>query len=156
MASDMWRTRSWYDRLRVPFSHPAWQPSDLVVATEPVTGQAFEKYDPQVPLARKISGTINLILITLLLVTAQQSQLLQGYEAYAWVMMLWLGVSNAALLSNYDSAWFRVQDASKLLVLCTLAAQLSAAMALVVIPLALMGTVWQWFEREAEVASATS
>jgi len=71
-------------------------------------------------------------------------------------MMLWLGVSNAALLSNYDSAWFRVQDASKLLVLCTLAAQLSAAMALVVIPLALMGTVWQWFEREAEVASATS
>ena len=103
-----------------------------------------------------MSGTINLILITLLLVTAQQSQLLQGYEVYAWVMMLWLGVSNAALLSNYDSAWFRVQDVLKLLVLCALAAQLSAAAALVVIPLALMGTIWQWFEREAEVASATS
>jgi hypothetical protein len=103
-----------------------------------------------------MSGTINLILITLLLVAAQRSQVLQGYEAYAWGMMLWLGVSNAALLSNYDSVWFRVQDVLKLLVLCTLAAQLSAATALVVIPLALMGTVWQWFEREAEVANATS
>ena len=156
MASDMWRTRSWYDRLRVPFSHPAWQPSDLMVAEEPVTGEPFEKYDPQVSRVRKMSGTINLISITLLLVTAQQSQLLHGYEAYAWVLMLWLGVSNAALLSNYDSAWFRVQDVLKLLVLCTLAAQLSAATALVIIPLALMGTVWQWFDREAEVASATS
>jgi len=156
MASDMWRTRSWSDRLRVPFSHPAWQPSDLVAAAEPYTGQAFEKYDPQVSRSRKMSGTINLILITLLLVAAQRSQVLQGYEAYAWGMMLWLGVSNAALLSNYDSVWFRVQDVLKLLVLCTLAAQLSAATALVVIPLALMGTVWQWFEREAEVASATS
>jgi hypothetical protein len=103
-----------------------------------------------------MSGTINLIVITLLLVVAQQSQVLQGYEAYAWGMMLWLGVSNAALLSNYDSAWFRVQDVVKLVVLCTLAAQLSAVMALVVIPLALMGTVWQWCEREVEVASATS
>ncbi|MEC8159078.1 MAG: sterol desaturase family protein, partial [Pseudomonadota bacterium] len=92
----------------------------------------------------------------LLLVTAQRSQVLQGYEAYAWGMMLWLGVSNAALLSNHDSAWFRVQDVLKLLVLCTLAAQLSEATALVVIPLALMAAVWPWVEREAEVASATS
>ena len=96
-----------------------------------------------------MSGTINLILITLLLVVAQQSQLLQGYEAYAWGMMLWLGVANAALLSNYDSAWFRVQEVLKLLVLCALAAKLSVATALVTIPLALMGTCWQWFEREA-------
>ena len=102
-----------------------------------------------------MSGTINLILITLLLVTAQQSQILQGYEAFAWGMMLWLGVANAALLSNYDSVWFRVQDALKLLVLCALAAQLSVAMAFVAIPLAVMGTVWQWFETEAEVANAT-
>ena len=156
MASDMWRTRSWSDRLRVPFSHPAWQPSDLVTEAESVTGEPFEKYDPQVSRVRKMSGTINLILITLLLVVAQQSQLLQGYEAYAWGMMLWLGVANAALLSNYDSAWFRVQEVLKLLVLCALAAKLSVATALVTIPLALMGTCWQWFEREAEVASATS
>ena len=71
-------------------------------------------------------------------------------------MMLWLGVSNAALLSNYDSAWFRMQDVLKMLVLCALAAQLSVATAFVVTPLAVMGTVWQWFEREAEVANATS
>ena len=71
-------------------------------------------------------------------------------------MMLWLGVANAALLSNYDSAWFRVQDVLKLLVLCALAAQLSVAMAFIAILLAVMGTVWQWFEREAEVAHATS
>jgi hypothetical protein len=103
-----------------------------------------------------MSGTINLILITLLLVMAQQSQLLQGYEAYAWGMMLWLGVANAVLLSNYDSAWFRVQEVLKLLVLCALAAKLSVASALVTIPLALVGTSWQWFEREAEVATATS
>jgi hypothetical protein len=49
-----------------------------------------------------------------------------------------------------------VQDVLKLLVLCTLAVQLSEATALVVIPLALMATVWPWFESEAEVASATS
>ena len=96
-----------------------------------------------------MSGTINLILITLLLVVAQQGQFLQGYEAYAWGMMLWLGAANAALLSNYDSAWFRMQDLLKLLVLCALAAQLLPEMALVIIPLALMGTLWQWFEREA-------
>jgi hypothetical protein len=94
--------------------------------------------------------------MTLLLVLAQQSQLLQGYEAFAWGMMLWLGVANAALLSNYDSAWFRVQDVLKLLVLCALAARLSVATALVAIPLAVMGTIWQWFEREAKVANATS
>ena len=124
---------------------------------ESVTGEPFEKYDPQVSRVRKMSGTVNLILITLLLVVAQQSQLLQGYEAYAWGMMLWLGVANAALLSNYDSAWFRVQEVLKLLVLCVLAAKLSVATALVTIPFALMGTCWQWFERQAEVAaSATS
>jgi hypothetical protein len=156
MASDMWRARSWSDRLRVPFSHPAWQPSDLVTEAESITGEPFEKYDPQVSRVRKMSGTVNLILITLLLVVAQQSQLLQGYEAYAWGMMLWLGVANAALLSNYDSAWFRVQDVLKMLVLCALAVQLSVATAFVVIPLTVMGVVWQWFEKETEVASATS
>jgi hypothetical protein len=71
-------------------------------------------------------------------------------------MMLWLGVANAALLSNYDSAWFRVQDVLKMLVLCALAVQLSVATAFVVIPLTVMGVVWQWFEKETEVASATS
>jgi hypothetical protein len=71
-------------------------------------------------------------------------------------MMLWLGVSNAALLSNYDSAWFRVQDVLKLLVLCALATQLSATLTLVILPLALTGALWQWFEREGEVARATS
>ena len=103
-----------------------------------------------------MSGTINLIWITLLLVVAQQSQFLQGYEASAWGMMLWLGVANAALLSNHDSAWFRVQDALKLLALCALAAQLSPVIALIIIPLALMGTLWQWFDREALAANATS
>ena len=48
-----------------------------------------------------------------------------------------------------------MQDALKLLALCALAAQLSVAMAFVAIPLAVMGTVWQWFETEAEVANAT-
>ena len=71
-------------------------------------------------------------------------------------MMLWLGVANAALLSNYDSAWFRVQEVLKLLVLCVLAAQLSTAMALVIILSALTGTLWQWFDKEVGVASANS
>jgi hypothetical protein len=158
MISDMWRTRNWSERLRVPFSHPAWQPSDVVADPAPRTHatEPFEKYDPQVSRARKVSGTVNLILITLLLVAAQQSQLLQGFEPYAWTMMLWLGVANAALLSNYDSALFRVQEVVKLLVLGALAAQLSVASALAVIPLALTGTLWQWFERDAEVTNATS
>jgi hypothetical protein len=34
--------------------------------------------------------------------------------------------------------------------------QLSVATAFVVIPLTVMGVVWQWFEKETEVASATS
>jgi hypothetical protein len=71
-------------------------------------------------------------------------------------MMLWLGVANAALLSNHDSSWFRAQEVLKLLVLCALAVQLSVATAFVVIPLTVMGVVWQWFERETEVASTTS
>ena len=63
-------------------------------------------------------------------------------------MMLWLGVANAALLSNYDSVCFRAQEVVKVLVLGALAAQLSAATALIFILLALIGTFWQWFEKE--------
>ena len=44
-----------------------------------------------------MSGTINLILITLLLVATQQPTSAR-LQAYAWGMMLWLGVPNAALL----------------------------------------------------------
>tara|TARA_B100001109_G_C18634369_1_gene367574 strand:- start:166 stop:549 length:384 start_codon:yes stop_codon:yes gene_type:complete len=123
---------------------------------ESITGEPFEKYDPQVSRARKMSGTFNLILITLLLVAAQNSQLLRGYELFAWGMMLWLGVANAALLNNYDSAWFRVQELVKSLVLFVLATQLSAASAILIIPLSLAGTLWQWFERETEEVGATS
>jgi hypothetical protein len=120
-------------------------------ATEP-----FEKYDPQVSRARKLSGVANLILITLLLVVAQRSQLLLGYEAYAWAMMLWVGVANAALLSNYNSALFSAQEVVRLLVLGVLCAQLSSVIAYAVMPLAVAGALWQWVDRESEVANATS
>ena len=158
MLSDMWRTRNWSDRLRVPFSHPAWQPSDLVADPPPGTHatEPFEKYDPQVSRVRKLSGVANLILITLLLVVAQRSQLLLGYEAYAWAMMLWVGVANAALLSNYNSALFRAQEVVRLLVLGVLSAQLSSVIAYAVMPLAVVGALWQWVDRESEVANATS
>ena len=158
MLSDMWRTRNWSDRLRVPFSHPAWQPSDLVADPPPGTHatEPFEKYDPQVSRARKLSGVANLILITLLLVVAQRSQLRLGYEAYAWAMMLWVGVANAALLSNYNSALFRAQEVVRLLVLGVLSAQLSSVIAYAVMPLAVVGALWQWVDRESEVANATS
>ena len=158
MLSDMWRTRNWSDRWRVPFSHPAWQPSDVVADPAPGTHatEPFEKYDPQVSRARKLSGVANLILITLLLEVAQRSQLLLGYEAYAWAMMLWVGVANAALLSNYNSALFRAQEAVRLLVLGVLCAQLSSVIAYAVMPLAVVGALWQWVDRESEVANATS
>jgi hypothetical protein len=97
-----------------------------------------------------------LILITLLLVVAQRSQLLLGYEVYAWAMMLWVGVANAALLSNYNSALFRAQEVVRLLVLGVLSTQLSSVIAYAVMPLAVVGALWQWVDRESEVANATS
>lgn len=159
MFNDMRRTSSWSQRLWVPFSHPAWQPSDLdsdaSFASE--AGAPFEKYDPQVSVARKVSGAVNLILITVLLLLAQRGELLLGYEAYAWALMLWLGISNAALLSNYDSKLFRVEGFVKPLLLTLLAAQLSFQLVLFVAPMAFAGMVWQFFEREMkEVADATS
>lgn len=158
MLTDMVRTRSWTQRLWVPFSHPAWRPADLRsdVSTEGLVNETFEKYDPQVSWPRKMGGTANLILITLLLLLAQRSDMLGGYEAYAWALMLWLGVANAALLSNHDSRVFRFQELLKLVVLAALAAQLSPTPALMMATLALMATIWQWYERDEEVTGATS
>ncbi|MEL0152173.1 MAG: sterol desaturase family protein [Halieaceae bacterium] len=159
MFNDMRRTKSWAQRLWVPFSHPAWQPSDLV-ATTSLSNQEdppFEKYDPQISVARKVSGAVNLILITLLLLLAQRSEALHGYEAYAWAMMLWFGVANAALLSNADSRLFRLQEGLKLITLFAFSGLLSPQLALAVTPIALIGVSWQLFERERkEVADATS
>lgn len=159
MFNDMRQTRSWVQRLWVPFSHPAWQPSD-VAARKLLLNQEdppFEKYDPQVSVARKVSGAVNLILITVFLLLAQRGEALRGYEAYTWAMMLWFGVGNAALLSNFDSRLFRFQEILKLFVLTTLAVVLSPKLVLVITPLALLGVSWQFFEKQRkEVAGATS
>ena len=159
MFDDMRQTNSWTQRLWVPFSHPAWQPSD-VAATTSLSNQEdppFEKYDPQVSVARKVSGAVNLILITVFLLLAQRSEALRGYEGYVWALMLWFGVANAALLSNADSRLFRFQEGLKLIVLAVLAGLLSVQLALVVTPLTLIVVSWQFFEREnKEVAGATS
>jgi hypothetical protein len=71
-------------------------------------------------------------------------------------MMLCVGVANAALLSNYNSALFRAQEVVRLLVLGVLSAQLSSVIAYAVMPLAVVGALWQWVDRESEVANATS
>jgi len=159
MCNDMRQTNSWAQRLWVPFSHPAWQPSDVVAGNSSSNQEdpPFEKYDPQVSNARKVSGAANLVLITVLLILAQRSEILRGYEAYVWALMLWFGVANAALLSNAESRLFRFQEGLKLIALAVLAGLLSLPLALVITPLALIGVSWQLFEREsAEVAGATS
>ena len=159
MFNDMRQTRSWVQRLWVPFSHPAWQPSDVAAANSSVTREdpPFEKYDPQVSVARKVSGAVNLILITVLLLLAQRSEALRGYEAHTWAMMLWFGVANAALLSNADSRLFRLQEGVKLITFFVLAGLLSPQLTLAITPIALIGVSWQFFEKEREeVADATS
>lgn len=159
MFNDMRQTSNWAERLWVPFSHPGWQPSD-VAAARPLSEEdelPFEKYDPQVSVARKVSGAANLALITVLLILAQRSEILRGYEAYVWALMLWFGVGNAALLSNAESRLFRFQEGVKLIALAVLAGLLSLPLAFVITPLALIGVSWRLFERESkEVAGATS
>jgi hypothetical protein len=102
-----------------------------------------------------MSGAVNLILITLLLLLAQQSEMLVGFEMYVWALMLWLGVANAALLSNVDSRLFRLQEMVKALTLGVFALQLPTFTAILVISLALLGSGWQWVASK-EVAVATS
>jgi hypothetical protein len=102
-----------------------------------------------------MSGAVNLILITLLLLLAQQSEMLVGFEMYVWALMLWLGVANAALLSNVDSRLFRLQEIVKALALGVFALQLPTFTAILVISLALLGSGWQWVASK-EVAVATS
>jgi sterol desaturase/sphingolipid hydroxylase (fatty acid hydroxylase superfamily) len=157
ILSDMVRTRRWGERLWVPFSHPAWQPSDLRSdATSKGEGNVtFEKYDPKISRVRKMSGAANLIHITLLLLLAQQSEMLVGFEGYVWALMLWLGVANAALLSNADSRLFRFQEIVKALTLGVFALQLPTFTAVLVISLALLGSGWQWMASQ-EAAVATS
>ena len=159
MLNDMRQTKSWAQRLWVPFSHPAWQPSDIAPSNSLSiqNDQPFEKYDPRVSVMRKVSGVVNLILITVFLILAQRSELLRGYEVYVWALMLWLWVANAALLSNCDSAIFRFQEVLKLLLLVALPALLSPLLALIVSPLALVGASWLFLGRgRGEVAGATS
>jgi hypothetical protein len=153
----MVRTRHWGERLWVPFSHPAWQPSDLRsdATKKGEEDGPFEKYDPKISRVRKMSGAVNLILITLLLLLAQQSEMLVGFEMYVWALMLWLGVANAALLSNVDSRLFRLQEIVKALTLGVFALQLPTFTAILVISLALLGSGWQWVASK-EVAVATS
>ena len=157
ILSDMVRTRRWGERLWVPFSHPAWQPSDLRsdATKKGEEDGPFEKYDPKISRVRKMSGAVNLILITLLLLLAQQSEMLVGFEMYVWALMLWLGVANAALLSNVDSRLFRLQEIVKALTLGVFALQLPTFTAILVISLALLGSGWQWVASK-EVAVATS
>ena len=157
ILSDMVRTRRWGERLWVPFSHPAWQPSDLRsdATKKGEEDGPFEKYDPKISRVRKMSGAVNLILITLLLLLAQQSEMLVGFEMYVWALMLWLGVANAALLSNVDSRLFRLQEIVKALTLGVFALQLPTFTAILVISLALLGSGWQWIASK-EVAIATS
>ena len=157
ILSDMVRTRRWGERLWVPFSHPAWQPSDLRpdATSRGEEHGPFEKYDPKISRGRKMSGAANLIHITVLLLLAQQSEILVGFEGYVWALMLWLGVANAALLSNVDSRLFRLQEIVKVLTLSAFALQLPTFTALLVISLALLGAGWQWIGSK-EVAVATS
>jgi hypothetical protein len=91
----------------------------------------------------------------LLLLLAQQSEMLVGFEMYVWALMLWLGVANAALLSNVDSGLFRLQEMVKALTLGVFALQLPTFTAILVISLALLGSGWQWVASK-EVAVATS
>ena len=159
MLNEMRQTKSWAQRLWVPFSHPAWQPSDIAPSNSLSiqNDQPFEKYDPRVSVMRKVSGVVNLILITVFLILAQRSELLRDYEVYVWALMLWLGVANAALLSSCDSAIFRFQEVLKLLLLVALPALLSPLLALIVSPLALVGASWLFLGRgRGEVAGATS
>ena len=157
ILSDMVRTRRWGERLWVPFSHPAWQPSDLRpdATSRGEEHGPFEKYDPKISRVRKMSGAANLIHITVLLLLAQQSEILVGFEGYVWALMLWLGVANAALLSNVDSRLFRLQEIAKVLTLSAFALQLPTFTAVLVISLALLGAGWQWIGSK-EVAVATS
>ena len=157
ILSDMVRTRRWGERLWVPFSHPAWQPSDLRpdATSRGEEHGPFEKYDPKISGVRKMSGAANLIHITVLLLLAQQSEILVGFEGYVWALMLWLGVANAALLSNVDSRLFRLQEIVKVLTLSAFALQLPTFTAVLVISLALLGAGWQWIGSK-EVAVATS
>ena len=157
ILSDMVRTRHWGERLWAPFSHPAWQPSDLRsdATKKGEEDGPFEKCDPKISRVRKMSGAVNLILITLLLLLAQQSEMLVGFEMYVWALMLWLGVANAALLSNVDSRLFRLQEIVKALTLGVFALQLPTFTAILVISLALLGSGWQWVASK-EVAVATS
>ena len=115
ILSDMVRTRRWGERLWVPFSHPAWQPSDLRpdATSRGEEHGPFEKYDPKITGVRKMSGAAKLIHITVLLLLAQQSEMLVGFGGYVWALMLWLAVANGALLSNGDSRVCRVQERAK-------------------------------------------
>jgi len=150
MLNDMRQTRSWTHRCWVPFSHPAWQPLDVAstASSDDQHDIPFEKYDPQVSLARKVTGAANLALITTLLISAQRGEVLSGYEVYVWVLMLWLGIANAGLLSNHDSGYFRIQEGLRLLLLTYLATHLSPPLALIIILLASVGASWQLYERD--------
>ena len=157
MMNDMLETQHWRDRIRVPLSHPAWQPTDLAEkAGVHGDGKAPVRYDPAVSPARKTSGVFNLLLITMILVIAQQAEALSGYETWAWAMMLWLAVANAALLSNEQSAFFRLQEWLKVAVLISGCAQMSLSLLPLVGPVALAGVAWQFLEKKNEATKVAS
>lgn len=108
LLKDAWRTRSWWDKLRIWFMPTGWRPAD-VAEKYPVFGvknpYELEKYDVDASLGLKIWSAAQLV-IHLLLMLYLFNHL--GQISHTWVLLygVWLFVSIFAFTSLMDgSIW---------------------------------------------------
>lgn len=125
MLVDMWHADNWADRLRVPFAHPAWQPaaSAKIGPRTKADLAHFEKHDPKLPAAKRVSAFCTLVVITLLLFAGQQMEAAEPWRAGIWALMLWSGVANAYLMTGRMHSLYRTTEVIRLAMVIALAQQ---------------------------------
>lgn len=64
---DSWRAARWQDKVRIWFKGPGWRPPDVAAAypVEPSDLDHFRKYNPPVPLVRRVYAFIQFVCATL-------------------------------------------------------------------------------------------
>lgn len=123
LAQDMWRTRSWRDKLRVPFMPPGWRPADVGEAIRPrevdvATHRVFETPAPRVVHGYAFAQFV-LVIPVALLVLLQVSKL---QPLYTWGLGLYVAWTLINLSALYErKSWRGASEALRLMAMLALA-----------------------------------
>ncbi len=107
MIKDMWRARSWRERLWVLFARTGWQPDSTPAQyrREKNDLSHFVKFDPQVSGLVQWSVALQLLIATALLTFGQLLAPATTPLWAVWALIIWTGVAGAWWLEARGGTW---------------------------------------------------